>query len=262
MTRGAEPHTGDVFLSFNGRDAYVEIPNLADYSVSATGELTVSVWMRPDSLNFPKTEPKRDYIHWLGKGDASGKNGNQEWTFRMYNHSDPLDHPARTNRISFYLFNPEGGLGVGSFVQVPVHKGQWIQVTSVADATRTYFYRDGKFVRCDTYRGPQQGSCEIHFQDPPNSNQQLEIEPQAGSAPLRVGTKDLGSFFEGGLARLRIWSRALGAHEIAHLYSSDAAPLDGLVGEFLMNADTGASAIDTAQGNNGSIVNGAWAVQS
>ena len=187
-------------------------PNLADYSLATKGELTVSVWMRPDTLNFPKTEPKKDYIHWLGKGDASGENGNQEWTFRMYNHSDPLDHPPRTNRISFYLFNPEGGLGVGSFVQVPVHKGQWIHVASVADANRTYFYRDGKFIRCDTYRGPQQGSCEIHFQDPPNSNQQLEIEPQAGSAPLRVGTKDLGSFFEGGLTRLRIWSRALSAH--------------------------------------------------
>ena len=40
----------------------------------------------------------------------------------MYNHSDPLDSPSRPNRISFYLFNPQGGLGVGSYVQVPIYK--------------------------------------------------------------------------------------------------------------------------------------------
>jgi hypothetical protein len=54
----AEPQPGDVYLRFNGRDAYVEIPSIDDYSVSTTGELTVSAWMRPDTLNFPSVEFK------------------------------------------------------------------------------------------------------------------------------------------------------------------------------------------------------------
>ena len=134
MPDNAEPQAGDSYLRFNGKDAYVEIPSIGDYSVSTTGELTVSAWMRPDTLDFLSVELNSDYIHWLGKGDASGAGGNQEWTFRMYNHNDPLDTPPRPNRISFYLFNPQGGLGVGSFVQVPVHKGNGINVVGVPTA--------------------------------------------------------------------------------------------------------------------------------
>jgi hypothetical protein len=115
--------------------------------------------------------------------------------------------------------------------------------------------------RCDTYSGPQQGPCEIHFQDP-DKTVQLVIDPQAGAAPLRLGTKDLGSFLEGGLTRVRLWNRALSAAEVSDLYSADNAPQGGLVGEFLLNADTGATAIDSAQGNNGTIVKAAWAIEN
>ena len=179
----------------------------------------------------------------------------------MYNHHDPLDSPPRPNRISFYLFNPAGGLGVGSYVQVPIHRGKWMQIVGVADSSRTYFYKDGQFIRCDTYRGPVQGSCEIHYQAPPNQDLQLVIHPQAGPAPLRLGTKDLGSFFEGGLTRVRLWNRALAASEISALYATDLAPKLGLVGEFLLNVNTGTTAVDTAQENNGNIFNAKWATQ-
>ena len=128
-------------------------------------------------------EPNHDYIHWLGKGD----DGNQESIFRMYNQIDPSDVPARPNRISFYLFNPPGGLASAVSCQVPILTGQWIHLVGVADSTRTYFYKDGKYFRCDTYTGPQQGPCEIHFQDP-GKTVQLVIDPQAGAAPLRLET--------------------------------------------------------------------------
>jgi hypothetical protein len=261
MTGNAGPKAGDVYLLLSGNDQYVEIPSSADYSVSTTGALTVAAWLRPDTLNFSAVEAGTDFINWLGKGDASGVSGNEEWTFRMYNHSDPLDSPSRPNRISFYVFNPQGGLGVGSFVQVPIHKGRWIQVVGVANGAQTLFYKDGQYERCDTYSGPAQGQCEIHYQAPPNQNLQLVIEPQAGSAPLRLGTQNLGSFFEGGLSRVRLWNRALDATEIASLYSDDVAPGDGLVGEFLLNADTGATAVDSAKGNDGVVVGAGWAVQ-
>ncbi len=45
----AEPNRGDIYLRFNGIDNYVEIPSSDDFSVSTSGELTVSAWLRPDT---------------------------------------------------------------------------------------------------------------------------------------------------------------------------------------------------------------------
>jgi len=53
----------------------------------------------------------------------------------------------------------------------------------------------------------------------------------------------------------------LDAREVSALYASDAAPSDGLVAEFLLNADTGTTAADSAQGNDGNIVGAVWDVQ-
>jgi hypothetical protein len=195
MVENASPKPSDVYLEFNGRDADVEIPRIAGYSVSTTGELTISAWLRPDTLNFPSIERNSDYIHWLGKRDRSGDEGNHEWAFRMYNHCDPLGSPFRPNRISFYLFNRHGGLGVGSY-------GKWIHVVGVADRSRTDLYKDDQYIRCDTYHAPAQGPCEIHCQV-----SQPEFASRYRSAgrarPLRLGTKDFGSFFEGGVRVVR-----------------------------------------------------------
>jgi hypothetical protein len=90
---------------------------------------------------------------------------------------------------------------------------------------------------------------------PPNQDLQLVIDPQAGPAHLRLGTKDLGSFFEGGLIRVRLWTRALTATQISALYSAGLAPQDGLVAEFLLNNNTGGTAADSVQENNGGIIN-------
>jgi len=76
-----------------------------------------------------------------------------------------------------------------------------------------------------------------------------------------LGTRDGKSFFERGISRLRIWNRALGASDVAALYSADTAPSEGLVAEFLLNSDTGSTAGDTAQGNDGIISGAVWAVQ-
>jgi hypothetical protein len=255
------PATGDVYLQLTGVDSYVEIASIADYSIATTGELSVAAWIRPDTLNFPRWEGT-GYVHWLGKGTGAGDSGQQEWTFRMYNRDDTTENPPRPNRISFYVFNPEGGEGVGSYFQDTLQQGSWIFVVGVADSTRTYMYRDGTYRRCDTYRGASAGQCPIHYQPPPNDSLQLEIDPIAASSPLRLGTRDFGSFFQGGLTRVRLWGRALNAQEISALYFADTVPADGLVAEFLLNADTGTTAADSAQGNDGVIIGAGWDVQS
>lgn len=53
----------------------------------------------------------------------------------------------------------------------------------------------------------------------------------------------------------------LTAVEVSNLYTTDMTPRDGLVAEFLLNADTGATAIDTAQGNDGTILNAVWSTE-
>jgi hypothetical protein len=45
------------------------------------------------------------------------------------------------------------------------------------------------------------------------------------------------------------------------LYSADAAPQDGLVAEFLLNEDTGTTAADAAQGNDGKLIGAVWNLQ-
>jgi hypothetical protein len=261
MADGAAPRRGDTYLHFNGRDAYAEIPSLPAYSLPTTGALTVAAWMRPDVPNFPKVEGTR-YVHWLGKGEGAGESGRQEWAFRIYDRDHTTEHPPRPNRISFYVFNPAGGRGVGSHVQRPVEPGAWLHLVGVADATRTYLYENGAFVGCFTYRGAAQGGCPIQHRERPHENQQVVVEPQAGGAPLRFGTRDFASYFEGGLTRIRLWSRALAAQEIADLFAADRAPGGGLVGQFLLDRDTGREVVDTARGNNGTITRASWARQT
>jgi hypothetical protein len=245
---------------FNGIDNYVEVPSISDYSISTSGELTVAAWIRPDSLNFPNWEGT-GYVHWMGKGEGTGDSGQQEWAFRMYNRDHTTETPPRPNRISYYAFNPEGGEGVGSYFQDNLHKRAWIHVVGVADATRCYIYRDGRYRRCDTYRGPPTKPCPIHYQPPPNDNLQLEVDPTAGTSPLRLGTRDGKSFFKGGISRVRIWNRALRASDVAALYSADKASTEGLIAEFMLNDASGSTVSDTAQGNSGIISGAVWAVQ-
>jgi hypothetical protein len=76
MATNAAPRQGDVYLSFNGLDNYVEIPSTADYSVATTGELAVAAWIRPDTLNFSRWE-RTGYVHWFGKGEGVENRGHR-----------------------------------------------------------------------------------------------------------------------------------------------------------------------------------------
>ena len=51
------------------------------------------------------------------------------------------------------------------------------------------------------------------------------------------------------------------AAEVSDLYTADTTPRNGLVAEFLLNVDTGTTAFDSAQGNNGTIFNAVWATE-
>jgi hypothetical protein len=95
----------------------------------ANNGLTVEAWLKLDKLDFKDADGQSvDYIHWLGKGVAS----QQEWSFRLYSLHNSA---SRLNRLSFYVFNPDGGEGAGAYSQydgssntVQIVVGKWMHV--------------------------------------------------------------------------------------------------------------------------------------
>ena len=216
-------------LKFNGTPTdYVEVADNAGLSVATTNSLSVSAWMRPDVLTFPNSE-STGYVHWMGKGE----DGQDEWTFRMYNETT-TDVPPRPNRISFYVFNLVGHEGVGSYFQEPVQAGEWIHVVGVADGQNTSIYKNGVFKQSQSYAGI--------------------ITPQPGAAPLRMATRDFKSFFLGSIRGVRIWNRALTAAEVQMVFTN-TIPQDGLVAEYLLDQDI---VPDQVGQHNGQIFGAVW----
>lgn len=214
---GAIDADSDTAVGLNGPASadYVEIadPDSQAFSQPTSGQgLTVEAWMRPDVLTFAG-QTSDIYIHWLGKC-VSGS-GQCEWGFRFYS----LDSPTRPNRISAYIWNPDGALGAGAYFQDTLTPGQWIHVVAVFEPgdkdtippAGVHIYRDG-----------------VHRQGPPSSGtlySSFDIVPAHGTLPVRLGTRDAAvsgaaaqSYLTGGLDEVAIYPRALTAGEIFENY--------------------------------------------
>jgi len=194
---------------------YVEIADPLNeafsQSTSALG-LTVEVWMRPDVLMF-RGETRERYIHWLGKCGP----GQCEWGMRFYSQ----DSPSRPNRISAYIWNPDGGEGAGAYFQDTLTPGEWIHVVAVYEPgdqdsdppAGVHIYRDG-----------------VHRLGPPSPGtlyRTFSIAPVHGTMPLRLGTRDAAvtgggavSYLTGGLDDVAIYPRVLTPAEILENYAA------------------------------------------
>ena len=209
---GALRSEPDVGIGLNGTDAFVEVPDSEAFSQPTSSKgLTVEVWFRPDVLVFPG-QTAQHYVHWLGKGEP----GQFEWGFRFYSKESP-----RPNRISAYIWNSTGEPGVhnegaGAYFEDPVQPGVWIHVVACydpgdADASGAgvSIYKNAAFREGPaTSRGARYATYDIH--------------PSHGRAPLRLGTRDRGSFLAGGLAEVAIYPRVLSEHEIRENYLAAA----------------------------------------
>ncbi len=222
---------------FDGRTGYVEIPDDDAYSASTTGEITVEAWMRPDSLAMTARE-STGYVHWMGKGEPD----QQEWVARMYQQGNS---EGRANRISFYAFNLPGMLGAGSYFEDTVVVGEWIHYVGVIDATRTYIYKNGTQRDSDLLSG-------------------YNITPRNGTAPVRIGTREMQSFFEGSVARVAIYSARLSDarirvhHDARALGTYDAEVMSeaSLVGFWRLDETSGTVAVDASGRHDGRYVGG------
>jgi hypothetical protein len=169
--------------------------------------------MRLSELDFPGQTGGNDdpYVHWLGKGET----GSFEWGFRVYSkHKKDGKLSSRPNRVSAYIWNAKAtkdgasNEGAGAFFEDQLKPGQWMHVVAVYEppgpGAGVRIYRDGKLRKGP----PDKGTLYSTF----------EIEPKHGAAPVRLGTRDQGSFLRGGLDEVAIYPRVLTAAEIKGHY--------------------------------------------
>jgi Concanavalin A-like lectin/glucanases superfamily len=210
VTLGQSRGDGEPAVGLNGTNAFIEIPSSDAFGVATSGRgLTVEAWMRPDTLTFAG-QTSEQYVHWLGKGDR----GAFEWGFRFYSN----DSPSRPNRISAYIWNPASSsaasnLGAGAYFQDVLQRGEWIHVVACYDPgdasdplAGVSIYKNGELRET-----PKKSKAARYAA--------YNIQPVAGTAPVRLGTRDLGSFLNGGLADVAIYPRVLSADEIMDNYS-------------------------------------------
>jgi hypothetical protein len=196
----------DTAVRLNGRDSFAEVPNNRVFSQPTSKKgLTVEVWMRPDILIFDSNE-SGPYVHWLGKGDR----GQNEWGFRFYSR-----HSDRPNRISAYIWNLGGDLGAGAYFQDRLKPREWIHIVACYSPGTM----DDPAAGVSIYKnGLLRGGPDSHPPQPGARYAQYNITPEHGTAPVRFGTRDLKSFFQGGLDEIAIYPRVLTNTEIMEHY--------------------------------------------
>ncbi len=187
---------GDTAGLFDGFTQYLEVASTPAISVNANGAMTLEAWIRPDVLDFPSTESD-GYVHWAGKGDS----GRHEYALRMYSENNAAHRP---NRVSAYAFNPQGGLGSGSYFQDEVRAGEWLYVAVVIDTRASRgkaisLYKNGVLRKVTPLS-------------------QFNVQPQAGDAPLRIGTRDGHSFFKGAIGKFAVYPYALSDGQLLSHY--------------------------------------------
>jgi hypothetical protein len=195
-------------IGLNGIDACVEVPDSPLFSQQSSGRgLTVEAWFRPDTLLFAG-QTGEHYVHWLGKGQA----GEFEWGMRFYSRNS-----TRPNRVSAYLWNPSSEPGVpnegaGAYFEDPLRAGVWIHVVACFDPgdARSALAGVSIYKNAELRHGPS-ASRGARYSS-------YAIHARHGSAPLRLGTRDRGSYLSGALADVAIYPRVLSAREIRDNY--------------------------------------------
>lgn len=194
--------SGDRAAAFDGESGYAQIADSPTLSPTATKRLTWAFWARRDCYQFPH-QSTNGYVPIVGKGEP----GAHEWTTRQYSRVNAENRP---DRVSSYAFNPQGGLGTGSYRQRVVKLSEWFHVVSTIsiheeDFTPQYstgytrLWMDG--VRWDT-----------------DALTNYDIHPADTASPVRVATRYGEGHFCGAIGHLSFWDRELTDAQVMSLY--------------------------------------------
>jgi len=184
-------------IAFNGMGDYRQYPD-SDMFSAVSGELTILAWIQPAVLQFPKSESV-GYVNWMGKGEP----GEYEWTFRIYNEDNADKTPSR---IVFAVFNRDGTKEANVSFQDLLEANKWIHVAAKIEGGKIQIFKDG-IVRQEMIYVP-------------------DVTLGNGTAPLRIGTREFNSFFQGKMAKIRIYNKPLLASEIYAIYAAEKTQIN------------------------------------
>ncbi len=198
--------------STNSGSSSNPVVSFDDFRVQSIG-LTVHAFMKPSTLDF-----NPEYIHWMGKGDVD----HWEWAARLYRRLNT----TRPNRLSGYIWNPDGAQGAGAYYGDSVLQANtWYEVVIIYDPGD----------KLDTDAGVtlyvngvcRQGKCGGSTPSA-TTYATYQIVPANETSPLRIGTRACNdttpagnpTFFTGAIDEVAVFDRVLSETEIASLWNA------------------------------------------
>ena len=214
---------GDQAAVFNGSSEYLTVPSNSSFSIPTTGNLTWEIWIQPAVLNFPNSIQPDGYVNLMGKCVSHPNTGLCEWETRMY---DTTTSQGRPNRMSAYVFNPNGGEGSGADWQPVdnlIQAGQWYHVVGEYSTDPSQTPQD--CTNGSTFPGSiniwvngVKWNQSVHGQT--GCMGQFNIVPQATGSQFNIGTVDTQSWFEGAIAKVAIYNYLLSQTTITNHYQT------------------------------------------
>jgi hypothetical protein len=187
--------------TFNG-SSYIDLGDNDDFSVATKGAITFALYL---TIADWKGKGASEYVHWAGKGEA----GKHEYVFRHYVKGGSGEAASRQGRMSFYHFNPAGGLGAGSYYQDSTFPTTERFVVGTCDMKQLQMYVNA--VKRDT--------------DPLSG---YNVVPKNTTSSLRLGTRDMSTgYLVGTIRRVAIFNKILSQAEITALYAARTLPDTG-----------------------------------
>ena len=189
--------------------SWIELPDSPDFSAAGTGTKGITILAFMTVTDWSAGSHNNEYLHWLGKGRSRA----HEWVFRTYVDGGGGEAPQRKRRTSFYAFNPQGGLGTGSYAQTGHEKEGEERMMGGSITTR------------GTGRYPGKTTITVNGvaidHDPLSSYSTI---PEHTNAPVGIGSRGDGT---GGLVgvirRVAFFNRELKAPELAKIYAARTA---------------------------------------
>lgn len=197
---------------FDGK-SWIELPDHADFSAATTKEFTQVHFF--EVTDWKHQSHNGEYVHYMGKG-APHKH---EWTCRYYIDGGGGEAAQRRRRTSFYVFNPDGGLGAGSYVQDADASAHERMMTGV-------IYAKGSGSHPGVSRQYQNGVKKDE-----DKLSGYNITPEHTSVPVGLGSRgDNTGFLVGRMRRVAFFKRALTDDQIKRIYDARNAANAGAGG--------------------------------
>jgi concanavalin A-like lectin/glucanase superfamily protein len=200
---------GDRSFRFDGINQYIQVNNSPDLSVPATGILTLEAWIRPDVPDFPNMEGT-GYVNCMGKGEP----GEHEYVCRMYGQNPTGNDEGRGNRIVGNAFTLNGNTAAGSYYQPSLDQaltaGEWLHYVFVINTTAVTTQQPHGYTKLYVQRKNNDGSLTTFEDEDTLSSSTLA----AGTAPFRIGTRNMNSWFKGAIGKVAIYNYELTSAKI------------------------------------------------